>query len=174
MNDSERPRIAVSACLLGEAVRYDGTDKRSAAVCENLGDDFDLVGICPEVGIGLGVPRPPIELVLEPNGVRVLGVEDRSLDVTESLRRYARQVPGLPGEIAGYVFKARSPSCALCDASLHDHAGQVRGYRAGMYADEVVRLHPELPVADEKELEDDEARAAFETRVRDYHQRLSR
>ena len=61
-------RIAVSGCLLGEEVRYDGGHRRSETVAGALGEAFELVSECPEVGIGLGVPRPKIRLEREPGG----------------------------------------------------------------------------------------------------------
>ena len=59
----ECPRVGISRCLLGDEVRYDGTHKRAAALIDALGDQVEWVPGCPEVEIGMGTPREPIELV---------------------------------------------------------------------------------------------------------------
>ena len=105
--------IAVSECLLGAAVRYDGTDSRSEYPHEALDNLFYCRGICPEVGIGLGVPRAPIRLELRNDSVRAVGVTDSHFDVTDRLIEFARQKAAELDDIAGYVFKENSPSCGL-------------------------------------------------------------
>src|SRR5690606_33117788 len=66
---SSRPLIGVSSCLLGQRVRYDGGHKREAFVVEDLAARFELLPICPEMAIGMGVPRPPLQLILEDDGI---------------------------------------------------------------------------------------------------------
>jgi uncharacterized protein YbbK (DUF523 family) len=64
-----KPRVGISRCLIGDDVRYDGTNKRNAAVFE-LTPLVEWVPVCPEVEVGMGVPREPIQLVRGPAGVR--------------------------------------------------------------------------------------------------------
>jgi uncharacterized protein YbbK (DUF523 family) len=162
-----RIRIGVSSCLLGARVRYDGGDKFHAGVAA-LAREFALVPLCPEVAIGLGVPRPPIQVARVGGALRVVGVADRGLDVTEALDRVAGDA-ALAG-LDGYVFKSRSPSCGL-QVPVFDEAGAVVGDGQGRFAAGVRARFPGLPVAEEAALADPTAVAGFAARVRAHHAR---
>ena len=107
---SEKIKIAVSSCLLGEAVRYDGTDKYIEKITE-LAAEYTLVSLCPEMAVGMGVPRPPIHLVEVNNEIQVLAVDDSSKNMTKLLSEYGREVAVEYKDICGYIFKKNSPSC---------------------------------------------------------------
>ena len=109
-----RPVVIVSACLLGQPVRYDGGDKSNTLVRKLLGERFDIFPLCPEAEAGLGIPRPPVQLVRNGEGmIEVLGVEE-VLDVTGALRDFShRSIAKLVGRIDGAVLKSRSPSCGI-------------------------------------------------------------
>src|SRR5206468_10083334 len=81
-------RLGVSACLLGQAVRYDGGHKRDSFLTETLGPFVEWVPVCPEVEIGLPIPRTPIRLVGAARAPRLV-VETTGDDLTERMRRYA-------------------------------------------------------------------------------------
>ncbi len=158
--------IAVSACLLGWAVRYDGRDKAHAGVRFLFASgEFVPVPVCPEVMAGLGVPRPPVELVRAFGVVRALGVSDRSLDVTGPLIRQAVRWSAQASAVAGLVCKSRSPSCGL-EVALHDQAGRAVGMTEGLFIQVLRRRRSQLPIVEETALEDPEHRAAFLDRVR--------
>jgi len=160
--------IAVSACLLGWAVRYDGRSKAHAGVRSLFASgEFVPVPVCPEVMAGLGVPRPPVELVRTFGSVRALGVSDRSLDVTGPLIRQAVRWSVRASAIAGLVCKSRSPSCGL-EVALHDQPGQELGMTEGLFVQVLRRYRPQLPIVEESVLEDPERRAAFLDRVRTF------
>ena len=78
--------IGISSCLLGELVRFDGSHKRDAYINGTLTHYFDFRPCCPEVAIGLGIPRPTIHLVKMNNEIRCVGVKDPELDVTDRLK----------------------------------------------------------------------------------------
>lgn len=168
MGSTHRPCVAVSSCLLGQPVRYDGRHKRNACITDRLSAIFDWFPVCPEVGIGMGVPRPPIQLVKQGDTIHALGVDDADMDVTPALRAYARQLADQLLGISGYIFKSRSPSCGLTDTDLFDHDGIVIGKTAGVFATMIRELMPDLPLIDETSLADPAARDAFVQRVRDY------
>jgi uncharacterized protein YbgA (DUF1722 family)/uncharacterized protein YbbK (DUF523 family) len=160
-------RIGISSCLLGEQVRYDGNHKRNDCLVETWGRYLQLVPVCPEVGIGLGVPRPPIRLVgnrLHPHAV---GVEDASLDVTVRLEDYAAERARALNDLNGYIFKSKSPSCGLAQVPIGTPAGGEQG--TGIYARVFTAAQPLLPVEEESGLADADARAHFITRVFAYH-----
>ena len=158
--------IAVSECLTGAPVRYDGGHRGSAWPGPRLEGLYELRPICPEVGIGLGVPRDPIRLVGSPGAPRAVGVVEPSLDVTGPLQAYARQrLPELEA-VDGYIFKARSPSCGLAGVALHaaaDSPAEPRG--RGLFAAEIARARPDLPLEDGENLFDAGTLESFVTRT---------
>jgi uncharacterized protein YbbK (DUF523 family) len=155
---TDRPRIGVSACLLGERVRYDGGDKRSAWLVDELGPRVEWVPVCPEVEAGFGTPREPMKLVRGDAGIVLTGARPRP-NLTATLRAYSeRRVDELAAAgLDGYVLKAGSPSCAI--ESTPDVAGP------GLFAEALMRRMPELPVVDEQQLSDASARRRFVDRV---------
>jgi len=155
----------VSRCLLGESVRYDGSDKRNDPLIAALADCGCLMPVCPEVGAGLGVPRPPVRIVEGGEGLRARGVSDPSLDVTEAIVSYSRRLLQGGREVLGAVLKARSPSCAVVDCAVHDRAGRVSGLGPGLFAKELARFYPNLPMIDEVAAADPDRLAAFFTAV---------
>ncbi len=157
-----RPRIGISACLAGEPVRYDGTDRRQPVLLDWLRGFAELSSACPEVGIGLGVPRPTIGLVRVDGRTRVRGVADPSRDLTAALDDFARaQLPWLH-TLDGYVFKARSPSCGVRAVPRRLEDGGEDREGQGHFAAFVQARFPGLPLADEEQLRDEAQRAAFE------------
>ncbi len=161
--------VAVSECLTGARVRYDGGDKREAMPHAALDDLYVFRAICPEVGIGLGVPRDPIRLVGDPNAPRARvfseesGSSESPTDVTAELRAYADGQLPLLEEVDGYVFMQRSPSCGLSGVELSDAVtpGTVRG----VYAAQVLHRLPALPVVEGGQLFDPAHAANFALRT---------
>lgn len=148
----DRPTVGVSACLLGEAVRYDGRDKRHARLVDELGPRVHWVSICPEVEAGLGVPREPIRLEQRDGGIRVRRVETRT-DLTERLASWAQvRLAALP-PLDGYVLKSGSPSCGRKQVPVHDEQGEVIDENAGFFARALRASFPDLPIVTEQDLE---------------------
>ena len=165
---SARAPVAVSACLTGERVRYDGTDRLFSAA-QLLDQTLQLLPICPEVGAGFGVPRPPIQLVLTDSGLRARGRDDTALDATAALNNFAggsaqrfRRLQSL----CGYLWKSRSPSCGLGSAPLYNQAGQQVGIGNGIQAEYFQRRLPWLHCREENDFPDTEAVAVFVLRCR--------
>lgn len=163
-----RLRIGVSSCLLGQRVRYDGGHKRNQWIARTLARHFELVPVCPEVAIGMGVPRPPIHLVKRGTIVRAIGVEDDAPDVTRALIRYGREMARTLDDLCGYVFKSRSPSCGIEGVAVQGARGKTH---AGLYAHAFMQVRPRLPFEDEDRLRDPAVRAQFLARVRAYASR---
>jgi uncharacterized protein YbgA (DUF1722 family)/uncharacterized protein YbbK (DUF523 family) len=163
-----RPRLAVSACLLGEPVRYDAGHKRSRYVTDVLGAHFELVPVCPELGIGMGVPRPPIHLVRTAAGLRARDVHDPQRDVTDALAGFGRRTAAQLADVSGYVLKSRSPSCGLARVRIRDEAGNPSGYGRGVHAQAVTEALPALPMEEEGRLAHGPLREAFLDRVYAY------
>jgi uncharacterized protein YbbK (DUF523 family) len=153
-------RIGVSACLLGERVRWDGGHERSAAVAA-LGRRFALVPVCPEVEAGLGVPRPPIRLERRRSGVRLVDPASGA-DHTAAMRRWARSQVAVLRRlgIAGFVFKERSPSCGLERIEVTGARGARRD-GTGLFAATLRAAMPRLPLVEAERLLDAAARRRF-------------
>ncbi len=162
--------LAISECLLGTEVRYDGSGARSSYPHSLLEGLFEYRGICPEMGIGMGTPRKPIRLVGAVDGPRAVGVKDADQDVTEALADFGRrQVSGLD-DVAGYVFMKNSPSCGLFRVKVYPHEnGRVTGAPdprgRGVYAAAITTALPDLPAEESGRLHDPLLRENFATRV---------
>ena len=154
---SLKPRIGVSACLTGLAVRYDGQSRYHPLVSEQLAGQFQLVPFCPEVAIGLGVPRPPIQIVEIAGRRRVRGVIDPAQDVTDALRSL---VDHLPADLAGFILKARSPSCGLGSAPVMRDGVQI-DTDDGAFAAALRQRFPAMPLIDEEQVQQMEHCRAF-------------
>ncbi len=168
MTSRKRIRIAVSSCLIGQRVRYDGGHKRDRYIVQSLARRFDLVAVCPEVAIGMGVPRAPIHLVGGTRAPRAVGVADPSFDVTRKLAVYGQRMARELADVCGYIFKARSPSCGLAGVRITGRRGVARAGR-GIYARAFLAIRPRLPAIEEGALRDPKRRARFIERVIAHH-----
>ena len=163
-------RIGISSCLLGETVRYDGGHKRDPYLVETLGRLVEWVPVCPEVEMGLGTPRETIRLVRDTgrvDGVRLVGRSGRQL--TSRMQRFARgRLRSLAkAALSGYILKKDSPSCGLERVKVwHDDDGRAAERNGrGLFAAELVRQYPNLPVEEEGRLHDPVLRENFFERV---------
>ncbi|HEX5109296.1 MAG TPA: DUF523 and DUF1722 domain-containing protein [Vicinamibacterales bacterium] len=185
---SERPRVGISRCLLGDEVRFDGGHKKDSYLLSTLGRFVEWVPVCPELEIGMGVPREPIYLVESQAGVRsgshrvkLLGVESHT-DWTSKMARFsATRVAGLAADLSGYVLKRDSPSCGLAGVRVHRaRRRESRGRKPvaalsrtgrGLFAEALIDALPNLPIEEEDRLHDVELQQHFVERVFAY-QRL--
>jgi uncharacterized protein YbgA (DUF1722 family)/uncharacterized protein YbbK (DUF523 family) len=176
-----RPRIGVSACLLGERVRYDAGHKRDPYVAETLGPHVEWVPVCPEVEAGFGTPREAMRLTTtdppRPRGRRfdpraiTLVVVKTGTDVTERLASYSRAKADILGSqnLSGYIFKGDSPSCGMERVKVFTPSGAVQRAGRGVFAEALMRRMPALPVEEEGRLSDPRLRENFVERVFAYH-----
>lgn len=162
---ADRPLVGISSCLTGQKVRYDGTVKRDRWIVDQLGRYVDYRPYCPEVAIGLGTPRPPIRLVGTPESMRVVGVDDASVDVTGDLEDYALSTAAQLGGISGYVFMSKSPSCGMERVRLYADNGHASKTGVGAYARVLMQSLPNLPCEEEGRLNDPMLRENFVNRV---------
>lgn len=160
-------KIGVSLCLLGERVRYNGGHKFDRLISDVFASTLDLLPICPEVEIGMGVPRPPIHLVRDGKEVKAVSVDSEIKDFTGSLQSLANARKHQLSLLSGYVFKAKSPSCGLTDVPIIDsQKNNVMKFGSGIFAKGVRDLVPALPVEDEIRLNDWNVFHNFMERVR--------
>ena len=165
----QKPKIAISACLLGAEVRFNGGHKESRLCSQALSEHFDFVPLCPEVAIGLGIPRQPIRLIGDPAQPQAVGSVDSSLDVTRPLHDYGVAMAAAHTDICGYIFMQKSPSCGLERVKVYQDGGRPAELRGrGIYAQAFCAAHPDLPVEEEGRLNDPVLRENFLTRVYAY------
>lgn len=156
--------VGISSCLLGQEVRFDGGHKHDAYITGTLGQYFEFRPFCPEVEIGLGVPRPTLHLVRIGEEIRCVGVKDPERDVTDRLRRRAEQLKDQHAELCGYILKKDSPSCGMERVKVYGN-GQPRREGVGLYAEALMKANPLLPVEEEGRLGDPGLRENFIQRV---------
>ena len=170
---TERLRIGVSACLLGREVRFDGQHKRDAFLVDALGPFVEFVPVCPEVEVGMSIPREPVRLVGAARSPHMVGQRSGD-DWTARMTAFSeRRVNALAREsLSGYVLKKDSPSCGLSRVKLYpseapdaapDRVGQ------GLFAAALTRAFPHLPIEEEGRLNDPHLRESFIERVFAYH-----
>ncbi len=154
--------LGISACLLGQPVRFDGGHKHDLFLTDTLGAWFDYVAVCPEVEAGFGVPRESMGLVGDPAAPRLVTTRT-GVDLTGRMSSWAsRRVAELEREgLFGFIFKSGSPSCGMERVPVHGDKGMPAGTGAGLFARAFMDRFPLLPVAEEQELHDPRLREAF-------------
>lgn len=160
-------RIGISSCLLGEAVRYDGGHQKNAYLTGVLARHVTWIPVCPEMEVGMGVPREPIRLVGDAAAPRLLGLTSGT-DHTERMNEFARRrAQDLARRgLSGYVLKRGSPSCGMERVKLYrDETAPPRRAGVGLFARVLRETLPLLPVDEEGRLDDARRRDGFITRV---------
>jgi uncharacterized protein YbgA (DUF1722 family)/uncharacterized protein YbbK (DUF523 family) len=163
----DKPKLGISTCLLGEKVRYDGTGKRDPFLTDTFGAFVEWVPVCPEVECGMTVPREAMHLEGDPETPRLVTIRTH-VDHTERMKSWARRrLAELDTEdLAGYVFKSRSPSSGMERVSIYPiQGGAPRKIGVGLWAAAFMEHFPLLPVEDEGRLHDPMIRENFIERV---------
>ncbi len=170
LNDMEKIKLGISSCLLGNPVRYDGGHKLDTFLKDIVGKYVEFVPVCPEVEMGLPVPRESMHLVGYKENPRLITIKTK-LDYTDRMIEYAKnKVKELKKEdLCGFVFKSKSPSSGYRNVKVYDENGTPHYTSAGLFAKVFMNENPLIPVEDEGRLKDDELRDNFFTRVFVYH-----
>ncbi len=160
-----RVRLLVSACLLGEKVRYDGQHKRDHFVVETLGRFVEWERVCPESDCGLPTPRPSMHLVGDPRAPRL--VSRTGSDLTEQMQGFTkRKLDELAAvELCGYVCKKDSPSSGMTRVKVYGESGPAARTGAGLFTAAFMTRFPLVPVEEEGRLCDARLRESFIERV---------
>jgi uncharacterized protein YbgA (DUF1722 family)/uncharacterized protein YbbK (DUF523 family) len=146
-------------------VRWDAGHKRDAFLVDALGPFVEWVPVCPELEIGLGVPREPIHLERRAGEVRL--VARTGADLSARMEAYARRrVHELERlELSGYVLKKGSPSCGFERVPVRNEKGMPEKTGRGAFAAVLVSSSPALPIEDEGRLCDARLRDNWIERV---------
>ncbi len=159
-------RVGVSSCLLGHEVRYDGGHKRDRFLTDTLGPHVEWVPVCPELELGLGVPRESIRLEGDPQAPRLVAPGSHA-DHTETMARLARaRTDALASlDLDGYVLKKDSPSCGMERVRVYGGRGAPSRAGVGAFARVLMERLPLLPVEEEGRLNDPVLRENFVERL---------
>ena len=161
-----RPHVAVSACLLGQKVRYDGNDKYNVIIADSLSTYFELIPVCPEMNIGLGVPRAKIQL-RDLNEIRLQVVDNPQIDLTEAITQHALDFINTH-HLSGLVMQDRSPSCGILSTPVFDRHNQQTGFSSGLFSQTILKRHPNLPTIEACQVADNTQLQHFINRVQHY------
>lgn len=162
----EKIKLGISACLLGENVRYDGGHKLDRFLTDTLGKYVDFVPVCPEFECGLGVPREPMRLVGDPDAPSLLTTNTKQDHTERMLKWAAKRVGQLEKEgLSGFVFKKNSPSSGMERVKVYNDKGMPVKMGVGLFARTFMKHFPLLPVEDEGRLHDPGLRENFIERI---------
>jgi uncharacterized protein YbgA (DUF1722 family)/uncharacterized protein YbbK (DUF523 family) len=158
----EKIKLGVSACLLGQEVRFDGGHKRDRFITDILSQYVDYVPVCPEVEYGLGIPRETLRLVGDPASPRLVTTKTH-FDHTDGMLQYARKrVMELRKEdLCGFIFKSRSPSSGMERVKVYNEKGIPVNKGVGLFARVFMEHFPLIPVEEEGRLHDPKLRENF-------------
>jgi uncharacterized protein YbgA (DUF1722 family)/uncharacterized protein YbbK (DUF523 family) len=166
----DRIKLGISTCLLGEQVRYDGGHKHDHFLTDTLGPYIEWVSVCPELEVGMGVPREAVRLAGQVSSPRMVGISSGE-DWTERMLAYSRRRVEQIGKLKldGYVLKSKSPSCGMERVKIYNPKGMATRDGRGLFAGVLIKGHPLIPVEEEGRLNDPHLRDNFIVRVFAYH-----
>ena len=166
--DKKDLHIGISACLIGEKVRFDASNKPSKFCINELSNHVSFKSFCPEVAIGLPIPRPTIRQIKQYDVISV-SRPDGTGDVTEALAAYGKKVASLTKDLSGYIFCAKSPSCGMERVKVYSPEGNsLKSTGIGIFANEIMKANPLLPCEENGRLNDSLIRENFIARVYAY------
>ncbi|MFP4600804.1 MAG: YbgA family protein [Persicimonas sp.] len=161
-----RPRVILSACLELEACRHDG-QRIADSFIRLLLDHIEVVPICPEVEIGLGVPRDYIRLVADGDKTRLVQPSTHR-DLTDDMHGFSQQFLESLSPVEGFVLKSGSPSCGLDGVKVYNSAergSQSSRSEPGLFAGHVLERHGDLAVETDGRLRNHPIRHHFLTQI---------
>ncbi|MDA0117632.1 MULTISPECIES: YbgA family protein [Vibrio] len=159
-------KVGISSCVLGENVRFDSGHKISKFVTKELAPFFEFVPVCPEVGMGMPVPRPTIRLMSDQERIALVETKDASIDHTDKMMDYSKsKVAELSStELCGYIVCAKSPTCGMERVKVYKKGG-AENIGVGLYTQELMKQMPWLPVEEDGRLNDPVLKENFITRI---------
>jgi uncharacterized protein YbgA (DUF1722 family)/uncharacterized protein YbbK (DUF523 family) len=163
-------KVGISACVLGEKVRFDSGHKASKFVSNELSHYFEFVSTCPEVGVGMPVPRPTIRLVSNEERIALVETKDSTIDHTDAMLKYSTQKVAklMKQQLCGYIVCAKSPTCGMERVKVYEKNG-ASNVGIGLFTHELMKEMPWLPVEEDGRLNDPVLKENFITRIYTLH-----
>ncbi len=159
---SVKIKIGISSCLLGNDVRWNGGHKRDRYLTDTLGQFVEWVPVCPEVEIGLGIPRETLRLVGDPEDPQLVTTKTK-IDHTDRMKKWARgRLKELAQEeLCGFIFKSDSPSSGMVRVKVYGKKGMPQKKGVGIFARAFMDQFPLIPVEDDGRLRNPSIRENF-------------
>lgn len=152
--------------MLGEEIRYNGEHKKHSYVVEELSQEFNFLSFCPEVSMGLGVPRAPIKLLSEDGHILLVDAKDASIDHTQLALKTFESIIRPLAKTSGIIFSKGSPSCGYGPVNIYDPSkDQIIGKTMGLWAKFVCERYPLIPKIDSGNLNNRALREKFRIQV---------
>lgn len=168
-HNHERPLLGVSACLMGQTVRFDKGHKQNHYIMDELSHHMDFMSMCPELEAGFGVPRPTMQLREQNRETRLVFSKHPDVDVTDTLMSYSKKKIRKLSHLDGFVFKKDSPSCGVFRVPVVVHSNGMRErVGTGLFAQAFQQEYPLIPLEEEGRLNDAALRENFFERVYAY------
>lgn len=166
---TEKIKIGISGCLTGMKVRFDGQGLRPQLINELFSEFFDYVTFCPEVEMGMSIPRETIRLEKQEEEVRLVAPKSNT-DHTDGMKTFAdNKVAALAElDISGYIVKRGSPSCGFERIKIYNKDKIPAMNGVGMFTEKLIERFPLLPIEDEGRLNDIRLREHWVERVYAY------
>ena len=165
-----KPIIGLSSCLVGDNVRYNGGHKKDTWITSNLSTVADFKTFCPEVGIGLPIPRPTLRLIATSEGIKAVDSNTQTSDVTDDLINFYHQNANTIADLDGYILMQGSPSCGMERVKLYGASAMPEKNASGIYAEQLQLNHPNLPIEEAGRLNDSAIAESFLTRLFVYNE----
>jgi uncharacterized protein YbbK (DUF523 family) len=149
-------KLGISACLLGQEVRYDGTHTLDHYLRDELGRFVEWEPVCPETECGLGVPREAMRLIDTRQGIRLRTI-NTAIDHTDRMQDWIAEKLEILAklDLRGFVFKSKSPSSGMAGVKLYpEDGGQPQTKGVGLFAAAYMARFPLVPVIDEGRMHD--------------------
>jgi len=162
---NRRPILLISRCLIGEKCRWDGRVE-SYAFIKQLKPYVKYITVCPEVEIGMGVPRDPIKIIFSENKYTLEQLKTKK-DITEKMKNLSESCVNILKDINGVILKSKSPSCGIKTAEVFSSldSSEAIGKTDGFFSREIVKKFKHLPIETENRLEDKLIRENFIKRI---------
>ena len=162
-----KPKIVVSECLYGTKCRYDGQGYNDKVI-QSLKDYVDIQTVCPELAIGLSIPREPIRIEMnkENEEYRLIDYNSKNDYTNQMTEFYEEFINGLD-DIDGFILKSRSPTCGLKDAKVYycGNKCSIRSNENGFFSQKIIDKYDYLPIENEGRLKNYNIRDNFFTRI---------
>ena len=162
-----KPKIVVSECLYGTKCRYDGQGYNDKVI-QSLKDYVDIQTVCPELAIGLSIPREPIRIEMnkENEEYRLIDYNSKN-DYTNQMTEFSEEFINGLDDIDGFILKIRSPTCGLKDAKVYYRGNKcsIRSNENGFFSQKIIDKYDYLPIENEGRLKNYNIRDNFFTRI---------
>lgn len=162
-----KPKIVVSECLYGTKCRYDGQGYNDKVI-QSLKDYVDIQTVCPELAIGLSIPRVPIRIEMnkENEEYRLVDYNSKN-DYTNKMTEFSEEFINGLDDIDGFILKSRSPTCGLKDAKVYycGNKCSIRSNENGFFSQKIIDKYDYLPIENEGRLKNYNIRDNFFTRI---------